>query len=598
MKYKLIQKNDNKLDIIQQVLFNRGIPLSQAHHYLNTTDNDINSFESLGINKLKEAATVLVSTINNNKKMLVVVDSDCDGYTSSAILLNYLYDIFPSFIKNNTKFYIHEGKEHGLLDVINYINEKDFDLIILPDSSSNDYEHHKYLAQQGKKIIVLDHHEAEYVSPYAIVINNQLSNYPNKDFSGAGITWQFCRFLDKLLLKNNADNYIDLAALGNCGDMMSLRSIETKHIINKGFKNIQNPFFYYMADKNSFSLGNKITPMGIAFYVVPFINAMQRSGSLEEKELLFKSMLKYEAFKMIPSTKRGCKGQEEKVVEQAVRTAINVKSRQTKAQDIGMEILENKVIKDNLLDHKVLLFLLEDKEINKNIIGLVANKMMAKYQRPCCILTKVKVENDNIQLTSNPPQPYYEVSYQGSARGCDKVGITNFKDICVDTGCIMYAEGHQGAFGLGIEESQIKNFIEKTDIVLKDMSDEPVYYVDYIYDGVNVFPEGILDIASLDDLWGKDMDEPLIAIHNLKINEGMITLMSPDKKPTLKITLPNKISLIKFNSNQEEYEKLCLSKYTILDIVGKCNKNVWMNNITAQIIIEDYEILEYTKYDF
>lgn len=598
MKYKLIKEPDNSLSAIQQILYNRGISLNQIHHYLNTSDLDINSFDGLGIENLKNAAAALVSTIQNKKNMLIVVDSDCDGYTSSAILLNYLYDLFPSFIENNIKYYIHEGKEHGLLDVMNYINEHDFDLIILPDSSSNDYGYHKELYQNGKKIIILDHHEAEYISPYAIIINNQLSDYPNKDFSGAGITWQFCRFLDKLLGSNNSDNYIDLVALGNCGDMMSLKSIETKHIINKGFKNIQNPFFYYMADKNSYSLGDKLTPMGVAFYIVPFINAMQRSGNLEEKELLFKSMLKYEAFKIIPSTKRGCKGQTEKLVEQAVRTAINVKNRQTRAQDVGMELLENKIISDNLLEHKVLLFLLEPGEIDKNIAGLIANKMMAKYQRPCCILTKVEEIEESIILTSNPPQEYKYITYQGSARGCDKVGINNFKDICTETKCIMYAEGHQGAFGLGIEESQINSFIKETDRILKDMSDEPIYYVDYIYNGIDVSSQAILDIASLDDLWGKDMDEPMVAIHDLKINEKMITLMSPDKKPTLKIILPNKVSLIKFNSSQEEYENLCSEGYIAIDVVGRCNQNIWMNYVNAQILIDDYEIISKAKYYF
>ena len=598
MKYKLIKEPDNSLSAIQQILYNRGISLNQIHHYLNTSDLDINSFDGLGIENLKSAAAALVSTIQNKKNVLIVVDSDCDGYTSSAILLNYLYDLFPSFIENNVKYYIHEGKEHGLLDVMNYINEHDFDLIILLDSSSNDYGYHKELYQNGKKIIILDHHEAEYISPYAIIINNQLSDYPNKDFSGAGITWQFCRFLDKLLGSNNSDNYIDLVALGNCGDMMSLKSIETKHIINKGFKNIQNPFFYYMADKNSYSLGDKLTPMGVAFYIVPFINAMQRSGNLEEKELLFKSMLKYEAFKIIPSTKRGCKGQTEKLVEQAVRTAINVKNRQTRAQDVGMELLENKIISDNLLEHKVLLFLLEPGEIDKNIAGLIANKMMAKYQRPCCILTKVEEIEESIILTSNPPQEYKYITYQGSARGCDKVGINNFKDICTETKCIMYAEGHQGAFGLGIEESQINSFIKETDRILKDMSDEPIYYVDYIYNGIDVSSQAILDIASLDDLWGKDMDEPMVAIHDLKINEKMITLMSPDKKPTLKIILPNKVSLIKFNSSQEEYENLCSEGYIAIDVVGRCNQNIWMNYVNAQILIDDYEIISKAKYYF
>ena len=38
--------------------------------------------------------------------------------------------------------------------------------------------------------------------------------------------------------------------------MMSLLSIETKYLINKGFRkeNIKNPFIEYMLDKNSFPL--------------------------------------------------------------------------------------------------------------------------------------------------------------------------------------------------------------------------------------------------------------------------------------------------------------------------------------------------------
>ena len=218
MRYKLMKEYSKdelkKYNATEIVLMNRGIPYSEIKHYLNTTDKDINSAEMLGEERLKTAATQLLITIQNNKKMLVVVDSDCDGYTSSALLLNYLYDLFPSFILNNTKYYIHDGKEHGLSDVMEYIFEKDFDLVILPDSSSNDYGYHKELAEQGRKLIVLDHHEADYISPYATIINNQLSNYPNKELSGVGVTWQFCRYLDKLLQRNNADNYLDLVALG------------------------------------------------------------------------------------------------------------------------------------------------------------------------------------------------------------------------------------------------------------------------------------------------------------------------------------------------------------------------------------------------
>lgn len=46
-------------------------------------------------------------------------------------------------------------------------------------------------------------------------------------------------------------------------------------------------------------------------------------------------------------------------------------------------------------------------------------------------------------------------SYQGSARGCEKVGITDFKQICADTGVCEYCTGHPGAFGLGIKKENI-----------------------------------------------------------------------------------------------------------------------------------------------
>ena len=602
MKYQLINKINPNYSTIQQILTNRGIPFNEISHYMNTTDEDINSPLLLGEEKLKNAAAALTQAILSNESVLIIVDCDCDGFTSSALLINYLYDVFPSWVENNLHWFLHEEKEHGLGDCMEYISQRQFSLIIVPDAGSNDYQYHKQLKQQGRTVIILDHHEAEFISSDAIIINNQLCDYPNKEFSGVGIVWQFCRYLDSLLNKDFANNYLDLVALGLTADMMSLQSLETKHLILKGFKeeNIRNPFIYGMVEKNSYSLGSKVTPIGAAFYIAPFVNAMVRSGTLEEKELLFNSMLKFKAFDIVLSNKRGHKlGETEKLVEQALRTATNVKNRQTRAQDAGMELIEHLIEENHMMEHKVLLFLLGPGQIDKNIAGLCANKIMAKYQRPCCILTRVEVIDENIILTSLPPQQYKYDTYQGSARGCDKVGITNFKDICTETGCIMYAEGHQGAFGLGIAAWQIDNFIKRTDELLKDMSDEPIYYVDYIYEGYNVNPENILDIASLDDLWGKEMDEALVAIKDLKVTKDMITLMSPDKKPTLKITLPNRVALIKFNSNEDEYENLLSEEgYIAIDIVGRCNQNNWMGNIYPQILIEEYQIVGQCKYIF
>ena len=583
MKYKLINEPDYMLTPIEQILYNRGVPKEKFYNYIYTSDKDISSYYLLGEGYLKLAAAMVLKAYKNNNKTLIVVDCDCDGYTSAALLANYLYDAFPSFVLNNVEFFLHDSKQHGLSDCVDLAME--YDLIILPDSSSNDYEYHQKLQEAGKDIIVLDHHEAEKTSAYAVVINNQLSEYPNKEFSGVGVTWQFCRYFDTLIHTKYADRYIDLVALGNCGDMMSMLSIETKHLILKGFKacNIKNPFIFEMWQKNQFKLGEEITPIGAAFYIVPFINAICRSGEQNEKELIFNSMLQYKAFQEIPSTKRGHKiGEMERVVDQAMRTCTNVKNRQTKAQDEGLALLESMIEEQNLLNHKVLLFLLEPGQVKAEIRGLVANKFMAKYQRPCCILTKVTEENGF-------------VSYQGSARGYDKSGITNFKDICDAAAGVIYATGHQGAFGLGIEADKIEEFLAYTDEALKNLSAEPVYYVDYEFEPNFCDKQAILDIAGMKFYWGKDFDESLVAVKEVVVNKNNITVM---KGNTLKITLPCGVSMIKFGATDEEIENFNQDRNTIINVVCTCNANTWNNVTTPQLMIQDYEEAEYVGWVF
>lgn len=606
MKYKLINEVNKNYSIIEQILINRGIPFNIIQHYLHTNDNDINPPQALEENKLRNAVALLIQTIKTNSYALVIIDSDADGFTSAAILINYLHDLFPIWTENNLKYVLHQGKQHGLADHVDEIIKDNYKLIIVPDAGSNDIIECAKLRSYGKAIIVLDHHLCDEENPDAIVINNQLCEYSNKAFSGAGVVWQFCRYIDKLLKTSYAEDYLDLVALGNCADMMSMTSIETKHIVNKGFHNVKNPFFVFLSEKNNYSMKNKINHTSVAFYIAPYLNAICRSGTQEEKLITFKSMLKHEAFKTLPSTKRGHKlGETEKLVEQAMRIVTNVKSRQTKAQDAMLDTLEQMIIDKNLLEHKVLLFLMEPGQIEKNIAGLCANKMMAKYQRPTCILTKTIEEDGVNSFCSKTFDSFYQmpdaikITYQGSARGCNTVGVKEFKSLCAETGLCEYCTGHEGAFGLGIDEDNIQAFIAATDAALVDMSDEPIYYVDCIYQGSDIDPFEVLTIADYEDLWGQDIPEPLLCISNLKVSADMVTVYQ-NKNNTLKISLPNGMSIIKFKATDEECEKLQSLPfgYYELDIIGKANKNEWNGNATAQIFVEDYDIVDSSKYIF
>ena len=446
----------------------------------------------------------------------------------------------------------------------------------------NDKEQMQKLDNDGRKIIILDHHEIEGEPfEYCCLINSQSPEYPNKFLSGAGVVYQFCKFIDRVYNVEYADQYLDLCALGLIGDMMSLQSFETRRLIDKGIapSAICNPFIYSMWQKNKFKLGDVPTAWGFTFYIVPFVNAITRSGTLEEKELVFNSMLFHKANQEILSNKRGHKvGEKEKLVEQAVRTCTNVKNRQTRAEDAGIELVKGLIKENNMMDHKVLLFLLEPGQIKPEIRGLIANKIMARYQRPCCMLTKT------------------EDSYQGSARGCDKVGVTEFKDICAETQVCDYTIGHQGAFGLGIPANEIDTFLKKTDESLADMPNEPIYYVDYIWHYDNIDAQAILDIGEMDKYWGKDIDEAIVAVKGIRITKDMLHMMASN---TMKISLPNNINIIKFRTPDEEFDKLYSENgFVEIDAICKCNINEWNGNKYPQLFLEDYNINNQCAYVF
>ena len=545
---------------------------------------------------MKWGVSILIQHIYNGDIIVIWVDSDCDGYTSAAELTNYLHRFCPAFVENNIIFIFHPGKEHGIIADQIPDNVK---LVIAPDSSSNDYEEHKKLKERGVDVLVIDHHEADKISEFACVINNQLCDYPTKSLSGVGMVYKFCQYIDNVMNTDYASDGLDLVALGMIADMMDLRDFETKHLINLGLEHIVNPFFMSMINKNAYSLGNDITPIGVAFYIAPYVNATIRMGTPEEKRIMFESMLEHKAYKEIPSTKRGCKGQMEKIVDQAVRNCTNIKSRQTKARDTGVEIIENLIKKNNLLDNKVLIVQIPAAaHIEKNLTGLIANQLMAKYQRPVLLLNETVYEQEVFDTNGQFLFSLEEKCWEGSARGYDKSSLTDFRQFCLHSGIIMYAEGHANAFGFGIRDKAIKEFIDYCNIYLAYTNFEPCYHVDFIFNADNFNGADIIEIAELKSLWGQGIEEPFIVLENIKATNDNVILMSPDKNPTLKITLPNGTSLIKFKSSQEEYTKLKTNGIITINVVGRCERNIWNGRISPQIIIEDYEITNIIEYYF
>ena len=92
MKYKL--RNQYPIDPSQAliaILSDRGV--KEIDKFLNPSfECELNPYD---LDNIEAGAEMLLNHLRNNDSILIVIDQDCDGFTSSAILWLYIKAIFP-----------------------------------------------------------------------------------------------------------------------------------------------------------------------------------------------------------------------------------------------------------------------------------------------------------------------------------------------------------------------------------------------------------------------------------------------------------------------------------------------------------------------
>jgi len=574
MKVKLANENFTT-NYLENLLTARGV--TDIKEFLNPSRQQLNNPQLL--DNITEGANLLKEILHtDNSKILIIVDCDVDGFTSAAIIYQYIKLIAPN---QSINYILHEHKQHGLQDHYETLLNNDevvYDLIILPDSSSNDYEYHESIGARGTRFLILDHHEIDEnqkISQYACLINNQTSlHYPNKDLTGAGVTWQFCRFYGAII---NNDRYyadlIDLAALGICGDMGSVLNLENRFIMKNGFNNIQNYFFQSAINKQSYSMNGMVNPTTVAFYIVPMMNALIRVGSMEEKERLFLGLI--DGHRQVPCHKRGAAGTMEKVAIESLRECTNAKSKQNRITDQMVEKLEQKIHKYDLLQNKILFVRLEEEDdFPSEINGLIAMKLAARFKHPT-IIARLNEEG-------------YD---RGSIRNVSDCELTDLKTFLNDSGYFEYVQGHANAAGCSILDKNLRSFHEYANQVLQNIDfNEGSYNVNFVRQADDKDIEQlIINLTQYPEVWGQQNPEALIYIKNLYVDITDIQIMGANKD-TLKI-IHNGIAYMKFHA-LNMIEELNKCNEIKINLVGKANLNKWMGNITPQIFIENYEIID------
>ena len=102
MKYNL--NNQMQGQAIETVLANRGI--EGVNQMLNP--NVAESHYSL-LNNVDKAVDTFIKHATQGSRILIIVDADVDGTTSSALLCNYMRELQLDPI-----IHLHRGKQHGI----------------------------------------------------------------------------------------------------------------------------------------------------------------------------------------------------------------------------------------------------------------------------------------------------------------------------------------------------------------------------------------------------------------------------------------------------------------------------------------------------
>ena len=141
-------------------MLDRGVlPINPSDVEKFTKPTRNNEYNPELLDNMEEGFQLLCKHLSNNGKIYIPIDCDVDGYTSASFLYLYLTEVIKPYTGWNftIDYHVPEGKEHGLEIVMPLLSEtKKYDLILLADSSSNDYNYHKILSEMGYDILILD----------------------------------------------------------------------------------------------------------------------------------------------------------------------------------------------------------------------------------------------------------------------------------------------------------------------------------------------------------------------------------------------------------------------------------------------------------
>lgn len=507
---------------LAQILINRKIDnLEKLNNFLNPNDKfafDYNVFEDM-----EKVLLRIDKALKDKENIIIYGDFDCDGVTSTALLYKTLKEL-----NANVDFYIPSRIEesHGLNTkaLVKILAKKKAKLIITCDCATSDIEEAKFIKSFNCDLIITDHHisKKELPEAYAILnpkvegsLNENLSlNHIESlnELSGVGVAFKLAlALINKYNMPQELiEDLLVLVTIGTIGDVVPILNenrffVKTGlNIINKANKGIQR-----LIDIHPYTSSNKnITSDFVAFQIVPKINAEGRITTIKE------------SFNLLTS-------KDEDDINYAIMTLTTLnEDRQTLCNDMFIEA--KKMVEYEHLEKNDAI-ILYNPNWHPGIIGIVASKLVEKYNRPCLLFTYDKTKN----------------LYRASGRSVDEVDM--YQLVESQNEFLEFYGGHKGACGCAFSPDKISfeklkaNLNQSLNEMTKDLVYNKYIYIDCCVDFEDLSVDFVKKLSQFEP-FGEGMKPPLFLLNNLLLKEKKIIgsnnnhlrfMVSPQNNPNI-----------------------------------------------------------------
>lgn len=417
---------------VAKVLVSRGIDCpAAAERFLNPRLSDLcDPFEMPG---MREAVERIWRAIDAGERITVYGDYDCDGVTSTAMLMLVLGRLgaeVSSFLPRR----LEDGYGFSIGALGKVIEETSPSLIVTADCGTRSNEAVADAAALGVDVIITDHHEGQKLTlPDAVALINPKLGGPTdvEPLAGVGVAFKLCHGLVKQALADGREvagtvdlrEYLDLVAIGTVADVVPLTG-ENRTLVRHGLARLNGSSARcgIQALVRVAGIRTRLDCYHLGFLIGPRLNAAGRLGSADVGlELLMTDD---------PARARRLAGQ------------LDASNRERKRIEESIIEAAAAEIEAGFDPNNCFGLVTSRRGWHIGTIGIVAARLAGRFKRPAVVIS---IDEDGLG--------------RASCRSVNSVNLVKVLDQCADL-LVAYG-GHNQAAGMSIREANIDAFRER-----------------------------------------------------------------------------------------------------------------------------------------